>query len=272
MKRLLQFALCALPLAAQQATLPAGVMPLQLEGVGIEEHLGREIDLNLTFIAENGYPVALRDYFHKGRPVVLNLIYYSCPMLCNLILNGQTATLREIPWTPGNEFEIVTISIDPSESFDLARKKKAVYMASYERPAPGWHFLTDHQGNAKRLSELVGFKYRYDEATGQFAHAAAIFVLTPEGKVSRYLYGARYRARDLRFALAEASENRITMTVEKILLFCYHYDPKAGAYVLFATNVMRAGGILTVLTIIFFLRRMIRAERKATARWKEGLV
>ncbi len=145
-------------------------------------------------------------------------------------------------------------------------------MASYERPAPGWHFLTDHQGNAKRLSELVGFKYRYDEATGQFAHAAAIFVLTPEGKVSRYLYGARYRARDLRFALAEASENRITMTVEKILLFCYHYDPKAGAYVLFATNVMRAGGILTVLTIIFFLRRMIRAERKATARWKEGLV
>ncbi len=276
MKTALKLVLCTLPLLGQalpkqSGGLPTGVLPAQLEGVGIEEHLGREIDLNLTFIAENGYPVALRDYFHKGRPVILNLIYYSCPMLCNLILNGQTATLREIPWTPGNEFEIVTISIDPSEAFDLARKKKLVYLGSYDRPAPGWHFLTDHDGNAKRLSELVGFKYRYDEAQGQFAHAAAIFVLTPEGKISRYLYGARYRARDLRFALAEASQNRVTMTVEKILLFCYHYDPKAGAYVLFAANVMRAGGIITVLLIIFFLRRMIRAERKATARWKEGI-
>ena len=143
-----------------------------------------------------GYPVALRDYFHKGRPVLLNLIYYSCPMLCNLILNGQVATLREIPWTPGNEFEIVTISIDPSEAFDLARKKKLVYLGSYDRPAPGWHFLTDHDNNAKKLSEQMGFKYRYDESQGQYAHAAAIFVLTPEGKISRYLYGARYRSRD----------------------------------------------------------------------------
>lgn len=271
MKKILKLVLCALPLLADPPALPTGVLPQQLEGVGIEEHLGREIDLNLTFIAENGYPVALREYFHQGRPVVLNLIYYACPMLCNLILNGQTAALREIPWTPGNEFEVVTISIDPSESFDLARRKKAVYLGSYNRPAPGWHFLTDHQGNAKRLAELVGFKYRYDERQGQFAHAAAIFVLTPEGRMSRYLYGARYRSRDLRFALAEASQNKITMTVEKILLFCYHYDPKAGAYVLFATNVMRAGGILTILIIGVFLRRMFRAERKAAARWKEGI-
>jgi protein SCO1/2 len=271
MKLLLPLALCTLPLLADPPVLPTGVLPPQLVGVGVEEHLGATVDLNLTFIAENGYPVALRDYFHKGRPVLLNLIYYSCPMLCNLILNGQVATLREIPWTPGNEFEIVTISIDPSESFDLARKKKLVYLGSYDRPAPGWHFLTDHENNAKKLSEQMGFKYRYDESQGQYAHAAAIFVLTPEGKISRYLYGARYRARDLRFALAEASENRITLTLEKILLFCYHYDPKAGGYVLFATNVMRLGGIITVFTIIFFLWRMIRAERRAAARWKEGI-
>jgi protein SCO1/2 len=241
---------------------PPNVIPSMLEGVGVDEHLGRNIDLNLTFVAENGYPVPLSQYFKQGRPVILNLIYYSCPMLCNLILNGQTATLREIPWTPGNEFEVVTISIDPRESFDLARKKKAIYMASYERPAPGWHFLTDHQGNAKRLAELIGFHYRYDERLEQYAHSAAIFVLTPDGRISRYLYGARYRSRDLRFALAEASEGRTTMTVEKMLLFCYKYDPATGSYVLFAQNFMRAGGILTVLLIAFFLWRMFRNERK----------
>jgi protein SCO1 len=251
--------------------LPASMLPSQLEGVGIDEHLGREIDLNLTFIAEDGYPVALRQYFHPGRPVILNLIYYSCPMLCNLILNGETETLRQIPGMPGKEFEVVTISIDPSESFDLARKKKAVYLSSYNRPAPGWHFLTDHDGNARRLAGLVGFKYRYDERQQQYAHAAAIMILTPEGKMARYLYGVRYPPRDVRFALAEASEGRSTLSIEKILLFCYHYDPQTGSYVLFATNFMRAGGALTVLIIAFFLVRLFREERRRTARWKEGM-
>lgn len=244
---------------------PPNVLPSMLEGVGVEEHLGRTIDLNLTFVAENGYPVPLSQYFKKGKPVILNLIYYSCPMLCNLVLNGQTQVMREIPWTAGNEFEVVTISIDPRESFDLARKKRAVYMASYERPTTGWHFLTDHQGNAKRLADLIGFKYRYDERIEQYAHSAAIFVLSGEGKVSRYLYGARFRARDFRFALAEASENKTSMTVEKVLLFCYRYDPTSGSYVLFATNIMRAGGILTVLAITAFLWRMFRNEKKMRA-------
>jgi len=253
------------------AAIPANVVPPQLDGVGIEEHLGHQVDLNLTFTAENGYPVRLGDYFHKGKPVVLDLIYYSCPMLCNLILNGQTTAFRQLKWTPGDEFEVVTISIDPNESFDLARKKKAVYLSDYGRPAPGWHFLVDKDGNSQRLAQLVGFKYKYDERQGQFAHAAAIMVLTPEGKVARYLYGVNYRQMDLRFALAEASENRTTMSVEKILLYCYHYDPQAGAYVLFASNVMKAGGVLTILAIAFFLRRMILVERKRTARWKEGI-
>jgi protein SCO1/2 len=266
-------ALAALPLFAQKdnmpsglpGALPTGVKPPMLEGVGVDERLGRDIDLNLTFIAENGYPVKLSDYFHKGRPVILNLIYYSCPMLCNLILNGQTAVMREIPWTPGNEYEVVTISIDPQEAFNLARRKKETYLNTFDRPAPGWHFLCDTDGNAKKLAEQIGFHYRYDERQSQFAHAAAIFILTPQGKMSRYLYGVRYHARDVRFALAEASENKTTMTVERVLLFCYHYDPSTNAYVLFASNVMRAGGILTVIIIGTFLFRMIRMEQRRTA-------
>jgi protein SCO1 len=257
--------------------LPVGVRPAMLEGVGIEEHLGRQIDLNLTFTAENGYPVALSEYFHKGKPVILDLIYYSCPNLCTLVLNGQTAAMRELlPWTPGNEYEVVTISIDPNESFDLARKKKAIYLSSFDHPAPGWHFLCDRDGNAKKLAETLGFKYRWDERTQQFAHAAGIMVLTPEGKAARYLYGATFHPRDLRFSLAEASENRTTMAVQKLLLFCYHYDPQAGGYVLFATNLMRGGGIVTVLIISLFLWRMIVAERKKASpgprELKEGIV
>jgi protein SCO1 len=274
MKKFLQFGIAAalvLPVIAQPrldrygvpGALPVGVRPAMLEGVGIEEHLGRQIDLNMTFTAENGYPVALKEYFHSGKPVILDLIYYSCPNLCTLILNGQTAAMREIlPWTPGKEYEVVTISIDPNESFDLARKKKAIYLSSFDHPAPGWHFLCDRDGNAKKLAEMIGFKYRWDERTQQFAHAGGIMILTPEGKMARYLYGASFHPRDLRFSLAEASENRTTMAVQKMLLFCYHYDPQAGGYVLFATNIMRAGGILTVLLIGFFLRRMYVAERK----------
>jgi protein SCO1 len=263
-------ALASLPGFAQTLPLPTSKLPLELEGVGIDEHLGRDIDLDLTFVAENGYPVPLRNYFQQGRPVILNLVYYSCPMLCNLILNGETQVLREIPWMPGKEFEVVTISFDPRESFDLARQKKAVYLESYNRPAPGWHFLTDYQGNAKRLAQLMGFNYRYDPRIEQYAHTAAIFVLTPKGRISRYLYGVRYRARDLRFALAEASEGKTTMTVERVLLFCYHYDPRTGSYTVFATNLMRAGGILTILIMAITLWRLFRAEGKRR-RWKEGL-
>ena len=237
-------------------------LPLMLQGVSVDEKVGRTIDLNLTFIAENGYPVALRDFFQKGRPVILNLVYYRCPMLCNLVLNGQTSALRDIPWTPGNEYEVVTISIDPAETFDLARQKKGIYLGQLDRPAPGWHFLTDHEGNAKRLAESIGFHYRYDEKQEQFAHAAAIMVLTPEGRMARYLYGIRYKARDLRLALAEAAEGRGRFTVEKLLLFCYHYDPQSHSYTLFATNIMRGGGALTVLILGSILLSFWRRERR----------
>src|SRR5579872_1717722 len=162
-------ALAALPLLAQKdriptgqpGSLPAGVRPPQLEGIGVDEHLGLPVDLNLEFIAENGYPVKLKEFFNQGKPVILDLIYYSCPMLCNLILNGQAQVMKEIPWTPGKEYEVVTISIDPQESFDLSRKKKATYLDNFGRPAT-WHFLCDKDGNAKRLAEQIGYHYRYD--------------------------------------------------------------------------------------------------------------
>jgi protein SCO1/2 len=250
-----------LPKIGETSNLPANVRPAQLEGLGVDEHLSSPIDLNLTFIAENGYPVPLRDYFQKGRPVILNLVYYNCPMLCTLILNGQTEAMRQIPWTPGKEYEVVTISIDPRESFADAQKKKAVYLGSFDRPAPGWHFLADHDGNALKLAKQVGVKYRYDPRSEQYAHPAVVMVLTPEGHMARYLYGIRYRASDVRFALAEASEGRTTMALEKILLFCYHYDPKAGRYVWFALNIMRGGGALSVGLLFFFLWRLFRAER-----------
>ncbi len=250
--------------------LPPGVRPPQLEGVGVDEHLGRTIDLNLEFIAENGYPVKLKEFFNQGKPVILDLIYYSCPMLCNLVLNGQAQVMKEIPWEPGKEYEVVTISIDPQERFDLARQKKEIYLGTFGRPAT-WHFLCDNNDNAKKLAEQIGYHYRYDPSQEQFAHPASIFILTPEGKIARYLYGTRFRQMDVRFALTEASENRTTLTKERILLFCYQYDPKKHAYVLFATNFMKLGGALTVVIIGLFLWRMFRMERERAHRLKEGI-
>ena len=236
-------------------------LPPQLEGIGIEERLGRQIDLDLQFTNERGYQIPLRSFFHKDKPVILNLVYYACPMLCNLVLNGQTQVLREIPWTPGEEYEIVTISIDPMESFDLAVRKKQMYLESYGKKAPGWHFLTDYKGNVKKLAAQVGFQYRWDERSNQFAHAAAITFLTPEGKVSRYLYGIRFKARDVRLALTEASQSKLGITIDKVLLFCFHYDPSARSYVLFARNVMRGGGILTIFILGAILFGLWRGER-----------
>lgn len=257
---------------AEPGALPTNVRPAQLVGVDIAERLNQQVDLNLEFIAENGYPVKLGDYFHKGKPVILDLVYYNCPMLCTLILNGQVEAMRDVPWTPGNEYEIVTVSINPEEGYDVSRQKKKIYLGSYDRPAPGWHFLVDKDGNAKKLADMVGYHYKYDPQVGQYAHPSAIMVLTPEGKMARYLYGVRYKASDLRFALAEASEGRSTMAIEKFLLLCYHYDPKTHSYTLFATNFMRGGGILTASLIGWYLFSMFRKERlRATARLKESL-
>ncbi len=255
-------------LAALVATITTSAIfaeqptPYELQGVRVDEEVGKKIDLNLEFTNERGYPEPLANFFDKGKPVILNLVYYTCPMLCNLVLNGQVEMLRQIPWTPGEQFNVVTISINPSETFDLAVKKKAVYLTSYDRPAPGWHFMTDYHGNAKKLAEQLGDHYRWDEPSQQFAHAAVIFILTPAGVISRYLYGIKFKSRDVRLALTEASNDKFAFSVDRLLLYCFHYDPKSRSYTLFATNFMRAGGIVCVFLMFFFVRRMLRAERQ----------
>lgn len=236
------------------------IKPKELDEVGVSEHLNQKVDLNITFIAEDGYPHALKEYFHAGRPVVLNLVYYTCKMLCNVVLNAQVQSLRKIDWTPGEQYEIVTVSIDPAENFQLAREKKASYLESYGRPAPGWHFLADNGGNVRQLARQVGFGYKFDEGTAQYAHPAVVFILTPEGKVSRYLYGVQFKPLDVRLALTEAAQGKFGVT-DRILLFCFHYDPAAKGYVPFAQNIMKSSGVLTILVMGFFLYRFWRRER-----------
>jgi protein SCO1/2 len=261
---MLRSSLFAVLLATAALAGQSDILPPEMEGVGVTERVGQPVDLDLTFIAENGYPVPLKQYFHQGRPVILNLVYYRCPMLCNLVMNGQVKALRDIPWTPGSEFEVVTISIDPEETFNLAQAKKAAYLAAYEKPAPGWHFLSDQNGNVKKLADQLGFRYRYDAKQQQFIHNAAIFILTPDGRVSRYLYGIQFKVRDLRLALTEASEGKSKFSVDQLLLFCYHYDPQSRSYVPFATNIMRAGGVLVILILGFTLWRFWKYEGART--------
>jgi protein SCO1 len=252
--------LTILPSQAQVLQLPS-----ELAGVDIVEHIGDRIDLDLKFTAENGYQVALRSLFGKGKPVLLNFVYYRCPMLCNLVLNGQTAALRDLAWTVGKEFDVVTISIAPEEGFDLAKAKKKYYLETYERATQGgWSFLTDYQGNTRRLADQVGFNYRWDEKTQQWAHAAAIMLLTPDGRISRYLYGVRFKDRDLRLGLTEASEGKLGSVGDKLLLFCFHYDPEAKGYVPFARNIMKIGGGLSVMLLGVVLSFLFRRERHAS--------
>jgi protein SCO1/2 len=247
------------------------VLPQELEGVDIEEKLGATVNLDLEFTAENGYQVPLRKFFKSGKPVILNLVYYRCPMLCNLVLNGQTEVMKDLAWTAGDQFEVVTISIDPQERFNLAQAKKKWYVETYGRPeaANGWHFLTDYQGNVARLAKQVGFNYKWDPRQEQWAHAAAIMLLTPEAKVSRYLYGVRYKERDLRLALTEASEGKLGTVGDRLLLFCFHYDPQAKSYVPFARNLMRAGGAASVVVLGMVLTFLWRRERHKAPQLKE---
>lgn len=259
MKRILSiFAIVPALLLANSAT------PVQeLQGVGVEEKLGAKIDTSLSFIGENGRLVQLSEYMNQGRPVVLNFVYYSCPMLCGLVLNGFTASLENLAWTPGKEFEVLTISINPREMHTLAQSKKQAMLNSYGRPAPGWHFLSDYNDNAKKLAETVGFHYRWDEATQQYAHSAALILLTPDGRAARYLYGIKYKSMDLRLGLTEASEGKLSSTVDKLLLYCFHYDPQAKSYVMTARYIMQAGGLLTMCLLGSVLLRNWRREVKS---------
>lgn len=260
--------LIGLALLALPATSRADeALPPELAGVGVVEQLGKHVDLDLEFVNESGRPVKLRQFFSSGKPVLLNLAYYTCPMLCSLILNGQTAALKELAWVPGDQFQVVTISIDPRDTPELAGRKKVNYLESYGKPVyDGWHFLTDYNGNVQKLAAQVGFHYRWDERQEQFAHSAAIMFLTPDGRMSRYLYGIKFNPRDVRLALTEAGEGKLGSTLDKLLLYCFHYDPSTRSYSLFAINLMRGAGALTVLILGFVLIRLLRRERSRGSR------
>ena len=223
--------------------------PEQLKNIDVVEHLGESIPLNLEFVRDNGDTVNLESYFHQGKPVVLVLGYYTCPMLCNLVMNGLASSINELVWQPGNEYQIVSASIDTTETDLVAGAKKANYLKEikFKNIENGWDFLTTSSNNTALLAEAVGFKYFYDEDQKQYAHPAVLVVLTESGVISRYLYGIEYKERDFRLALLEASEGKIGSTVDRLILYCFHYDPNAGSYVVFAGNVMRAGGVLTVV-------------------------
>jgi protein SCO1 len=232
---------------------PSTGLPTALRDVRIEQKLDQQLPLDLVFRDENGQPVKLGQYFGQ-KPVVLAFVYYDCPMLCTQVLNGMVTSFRVLPFQMGKDYDVVTVSFDPRETNTLATAKKQVYMKYLpERMRAdanaGWHFLTGDQDSITKLTDVVGFHYRYDEATKQFAHASGIMLTTRQGKLSRYFYGVDYPARDLRLGLIESSENRIGSPVDQLLLYCYHYDPATGRYGAAVMKVMRIAGVATLLAI-----------------------
>jgi len=244
-------------------------LPTALRDVRIEQKLDQQLPLDLVFRDESGESVKLGQYFNK-KPVVLALVYYDCPMLCTQVLNGMTETFRVLPFELGKEYDVVTISFDPRETSQLAEKKKKVYVGylpNKMQPSAnsGWHFLTGDADSIAKITDAVGFRYHYDEATKQFAHASGIIVATPHGKLSRYFYGIEYPARDLRLGLIESAQDKIGSPVDQLLLYCYHYDPATGKYGAVVMNMVRAGGVITMLAIVSLL---ILLRRRSPGRLK----
>ena len=279
---LLLTAHCSLLTVSAQFTQPQGNSPLYssrpyerrvpnglpkaLTGVGIDQKLNEQLPLDLVFRDENGKDVKLGDYFGK-KPVLLSLVYYQCPMLCNQVLNGMVTAFKVMAFKPGEEFEVVTVSFDPRETPELAAAKKKTYIDYLPEPrrsgaASGWHFLTGDEASIKRITDAVGFRYHFDEATNQFAHASGVFVATSHGKLARYFYGIEYAPRDLRLGLIEAAENKIGSPVDQLLLYCFHYDPATGKYGAAVFNLMRVGGVVTVIGIIGLLLMLRRRGSK----------
>jgi protein SCO1/2 len=258
-------ALAAFPApAAAQFTDPMqgiGVKPELLKEVGIDQKLNDSIPLNLTFRDEHGATVELAQFF-TGKPVILTLVYYNCPMLCTQVLNSLDRSLETLPLEIGKDFKVVTVSIDPTDRAPLADAKHAMYAGMYGRPGAqyGWHFLTGDEPQIKALADAVGFRYAYDPDSKQYAHASGIMVLTPDGRISRYFYGVVYPSRDLKLGLIDASSGKIGSVADQVLLFCYHYDPHTGKYGLLISRVLQLGGIVTVLVGGVFLIFLFRGE------------
>jgi protein SCO1/2 len=251
-------AFMTLPARAQQGTTP-GI----LREVDITQNLNTQIPPDLTFRDENGKSVRLGDFFGK-KPIILSLVYFECPALCTEVLNGELRTMDAISLNLGKDFDAVTVSFEPKDTPDLAKAKRDVYVGQYGRPGAvdNWHFLTGDRASIDALTRTVGFHYAYDSGSRQYAHAAAIMVLTPAGRIDRYFYGVQYPARDVRLGLVEASQGKIGTVTDHALLYCYQYDPSTGKYGLIVMNAVRAGGGLTVLVLGIFMLVMFRRDRK----------
>lgn len=251
---------------------PANAGVADLEGVGIAQRLNNRINLDLEFVDSTGETVILRELF-RGKPVVLALVYYECPMLCTLELNGLMKAMRAMDLSAGKDYDVITVSFDPGETPDLAARKKDEYMRQYthagfydrERLEDGWRFLTGKEENIRALADAVGFGYRYDAKLDQYRHASAIMTLTPEGKVSRYQFGVEYSPRDLKFALMDASQERIGSPVDAVVLYCFHYDPVSGKYGLVVMHALQVGGGATLLVLFGFIGLSLWRERRRQA-------
>jgi protein SCO1 len=266
---LLLAAVAASAQAVPSSTGPAAQnMPLVLQNVGFEPQLDAHLPLDLAFRDETGRNVKLQEYFNTQKPVLLALVYYGCPMLCNQTEQGVVGALRMLSFNPGRDYEVVFVSFDPRESPDMAAQKKESAMGHFRRPetASGWHFLTGSQESIAALTKASNFRYSFDQKSNLFAHAAGIMLLTPDGRISRYFYGVEYPARDLRLGLVDASAGKIGTPVDRALLFCYQYDPTSARYSASVLKIIRAGGVLTILVLLagmlIFRRRDIAARTK----------
>lgn len=270
MRRLTTLLACGLALALAAPARADDKLPSILTEVGIDQRLNNPVPLGLTFRDEAGDPVTLGDCV-GGKPTILVLAYYRCPMLCTQVLNGVLEAAKGIPFELGKDYRIVTVSFDEREGPELAAAKKASYVQEYGRPGAeqGWRFLTGDRDAILRLAEAVGFRYRWDPRQNQFAHASCITILTPRGKVARYFFGIRYPAGDVRLSLVEASENKVGRRIDQLLLFCYHYDPDTGKYTPVVMNLMRAGGVVTLLVLGGMFGLFWAHERRRVARRQE---
>jgi protein SCO1/2 len=239
----------------------------ELKDVGISEHLGDNLDMGLTFKNEKGEPVTLGSFYNGVNPVLISLVYYGCPGLCSFHLNGVVDAMKNLDWSIGKQFQYVVISFDSRETSTLAQQKKETYLKLYKRPeaAAGWHFLTGDEATIKKLTEQVGFKYQWKEETKEWAHASAAIITTPGGKISRYLHGIIFDDKTFRLALNEASEGKVGTFVDRMIWYCFHYDPKQSKYVLAASNIMKAGGIGIILALVaVMLPFWMRSRREQT--------
>lgn len=251
-----------------EAQTPSPILPRQLQGIGIEQHLNAQVPLDTVFRDETGASVPLRAFFGQ-KPVLLVPVYYTCPMLCSQILAGVVSGLKPLWLAPGHDFNIVAISFNPADTPADARAKRNQYSRRYSKKAGinGWHFLVGSQASIQAVMQAVGFHYRWDPVNKMYIHASGVMVLTPEGRIARYLYGVEYEPKDLKLSLIEASHNRIGTPVDQILLFCYHYDPKTGKYGALVVNMLRGAAALTLITLVIALvllwRRDLRQHREA---------